>query len=411
MKPLKPLKTAVIFGTRPEAIKLAPLIKRLKANPERFAPVTIVTAQHREMLDQVLDIFSIKPEYDLNIIKPRQGLAQITAHAITGLNPVLAEIQPDFVVVQGDTTTTFVGALAAFYHRVACAHVEAGLRTRNKYYPYPEEINRRLTSVLSDVHFAPTDISRQNLLEEGVQASKIFVTGNTVIDALQDILSRSTKYSHPVLEKVVAQKLRMVLVTSHRRENQGKPQEQICNALLELVKRFKDILVVFPVHLSPAVRDVVFPRLRQQERIVLLDPIDYLETVHFMKASHLILTDSGGIQEEAPALGKPVLVLRNDTERPEGLEAGTVKLAGVEKDNILKIASELLGDSMVYRSMAEAVNPYGDGRASERILQAMEFLKGRAQSPTPFNRGTVSQYITANKRDNLLSKEPGGSQF
>ncbi len=391
MKPLEPLKIAVIFGTRPEAIKLAPLIKRLKDNPERFVPIAIVTAQHREMLDQVLEIFSIKPEYDLNIIQPRQDLAQITAHAITGLNPVLAEIQPDFVVVQGDTTTTFVGALAAFYNKIACAHVEAGLRTRKKYYPYPEEINRQLTSVLTDVHFAPTDISRQNLLQEGVQASKIFVTGNTVIDALHDILSRKTKYSHPVLEKVVAQKLRMVLVTSHRRENQGKPQEEICNALLELVRRFKDILVVFPVHLSAPVRDVVFPKLRQQERIVLLDPIDYFETVHFMKTSYLILTDSGGIQEEAPALGKPVLVLRNDTERPEGLEAGTVKLAGVEKHNILNLASELLEDAVAYRSMAEAVNPYGDGRASERILQAMEFLKGRAQNPTPFKTGIGSK--------------------
>lgn len=381
---LSPLRVAVIFGTRPEAIKLAPLIKRLKDSPERFEAITIVTAQHREMLDQVLDLFSIGPDYDLNIIKPRQELAQITAHAVTGLDPVLREVNPDFVMVQGDTTTTFTGALAAFYHKIPCAHVEAGLRTRKKYYPYPEEINRQLTSVLSDVHFAPTDTSRQNLLSEGVPAEKIFVTGNTVIDALQDILSRSTEFSHPVLEKVAARKLRMIMVTSHRRENQGMPQEQICDALLELVNRFQDILVAFPVHLSPAVRDVVLPKLKQHDRIALLDPIDYLETAHFMKTSHLILTDSGGIQEEAPALGKPVLVLRNDTERPEGVAAGTVRLVGVQKENIVETASGLLEDSGAYRCMAEAVNPYGDGRASERILQGLECIKGRAPHPEPF---------------------------
>lgn len=391
MAALDPIKIAVIFGTRPEAIKLAPLIKRLKNNPERFEPVTIVTAQHREMLDQVLDLFLIQPEYDLDIIKPRQGLAQITANAIAGLDPVLAEVKPDYVVVQGDTTTTFVGALAAFYHKIACAHVEAGLRTRKKYYPYPEEINRQITSVLSDVHFAPTVVSKQNLLEEGVPAERIFVTGNTVIDALQDVLSRRMEHLHPALEKAAAQKMRMVLVTSHRRENQGKPQEQICEALFELVKRFQDILVVFPVHLSPAVRDVVISKLKGQDRIILLDPLDYLETAHFMKASYLILTDSGGIQEEAPALGKPVLVLRNDTERPEGLDAGTVKLVGVEKDNIVKTASDLLEDSAIYSNMALAVNPYGDGRACERILQALEFLKGRATSPAPFNKADGSR--------------------
>ena len=391
MNALKPLKVAVIFGTRPEAIKLAPLIKRLKDSPERFEAVTIVTAQHREMLDQVLDLFSIKPDYDLNIIKPRQELAQITAHAITGLDPVIVEVEPDFVMVQGDTTTTFVGALAAFYHKIACAHVEAGLRTREKYYPYPEEINRQLTSVLSDAHFAPTDISRQNLLEEGVPSEKIFVTGNTVIDALQDILGRSPLISHPVLEKAAAQKLRIVLVTSHRRENQGEPQEQICDALIELVNRFRDILIVFPVHLSPAVRDVVLPKLGQHDRILLLDPIDYLETAHFMKASYLILTDSGGIQEEAPALGKPVLVLRNHTERPEGLTAGTVKLVGVEKNNIVDVASDLLEDPGAYRRMAEAVNPYGDGRAGERILQALEFIQQRAPRPAPFSGGSKAK--------------------
>jgi UDP-N-acetylglucosamine 2-epimerase (non-hydrolysing) len=257
------------------------------------------------------------------------------------------------------------------------------LRTRKKYYPYPEEINRHLTGVLADAHFAPTHISGQNLLEEGVPAAKIFVTGNTVIDALQDILARTAEYSHPVLEKAASRKMRMILVTSHRRENQGKPQEQICDALVELVNRFEDILVVFPVHLNPVVRDVVLPRLGRHDRIVLLDPINYLETACFMKASHLILTDSGGIQEEAPALGKPALVLREDTERPEGLAAGTVKLVGVEKNTIVKFASELLEDPDVYRSMAEAVNPYGDGRASERILQAIEYMQGRGNGTRP----------------------------
>jgi UDP-N-acetylglucosamine 2-epimerase (non-hydrolysing) len=379
-----PLKIAVIFGTRPEAIKLAPVIGRLKEDPDRFEAITIVTAQHREMLDQVLDLFSIHPDYDLDIIKPRQTLAEITANAMTGLDAVLTQVRPDFVLVQGDTSTTFVGALAAFYHRIKVGHVEAGLRTRRKYYPFPEEINRHLTSVLADAHFAPTAESRQNLIDEGISSSAVWTTGNTVIDALQDVLRWKKACSHPVLERIAAEKLRMVLVTSHRRENQGEPQERICSALLKLVKQFPDILVVFPVHLSPAVRDTVMPRLGRNKRIVLMDPIDYFETVHFMRASHLILTDSGGIQEEAPALAKPVLVLRESTERPEGLAAGTVKLVGTDVQKIVGTASELLSDAGAYRKMAEAVNPYGDGRASQRILQALEFLMGRAPSPEPF---------------------------
>jgi UDP-N-acetylglucosamine 2-epimerase (non-hydrolysing) len=379
-----PLRVAVIFGTRPEAIKLAPLIKRMENDPKRFRPIVIVTAQHREMLDQVLDLFSIRPDYDLNIIKPRQSLAEIAAHAITGLDTVLMQVKPDYVVVQGDTSTTFAGALAAFYQKIPIAHVEAGLRTRNKFYPFPEEINRRLTSVLGDIHFAPTSQSRENLLQEGISPESIWVTGNTVIDALLDVLRWDRPCRHPVLERIAEENLRMVLVTSHRRENQGKPQEQICSALLELVERFPDILVVFPVHLSPGVRDTVLPRLAKNDRIVLLDPIDYFETVHFMKASHLILTDSGGIQEEAPALGKPVLVLRDETERPEGISAGTVRLVGTQQDTIINAVAELLDDSSIYRKMSEAVNPYGDGQASERILQALEFLSGRGPRPAPF---------------------------
>ena len=379
-----PLKVAVLFGTRPEAIKLAPLIKRMEENPERFNPSVIVTAQHREMLDQVLGLFSIQPAFDLDIIRPRQSLAQITAHAITGLDTVLQQVQPDYVVVQGDTTTTFVGAMAAFYNKVPVAHVEAGLRTGQKFYPFPEEINRRLTSVVADIHFAPTSLSQQNLLKEGISQEAICVTGNTVIDALLDVLKWKQTCSHAVLERAAKENLRMVLVTSHRRENQGEPQEQICSAILELVERFRDILVVFPVHLSPAVRDTVLPMLAKQDRIVLLDPINYFETVHFMKASHLILTDSGGIQEEAPALGKPVLVLRDVTERPEGVSAGTVKLVGTDPKTIIGAASALLSDPGTYQKMSEAVNPYGDGKASERILQALESLAGRGPKPEPF---------------------------
>lgn len=380
----KPLKIAVVFGTRPEAIKLAPLIRRMNQHPDRFRQITIVTAQHREMLDQVLELFSIVPMHDLDIIRPRQTLAQITANAVTGLDKVLAETRPDFVVVQGDTSTTFVAALAGFYHKIRVAHVEAGLRTRQKFYPFPEEINRHLTTVLADVHFPPTALSRKNLLEEGIPPEKVWVTGNTVIDALHDVLGWSKTCDHPVLTRVANEKRRMILVTSHRRENQGKPQENICAALLDLVERFPDVLVVFPVHLSPAVRDTVMPRLKEQDRIVLLDPIDYFETVHFMKASYLILTDSGGIQEEAPALGKPVLVLRDATERPEGVQAGTVRLVGPHSEKIVETATQLLVDPGAYRKMAEAVNPYGDGKACDRILQALECVVGRAPSPEPF---------------------------
>jgi UDP-N-acetylglucosamine 2-epimerase (non-hydrolysing) len=383
-QPKHPLAIAVIFGTRPEAIKLAPLIKRLEQHPERFRAIPIVTAQHREMLDQVLGLFKIRPQHDLDIIRPRQSLAEITARAVTGLDSVLTREKPDFVVVQGDTSTTFVAALAAFYHQIRVAHVEAGLRTRQKYYPFPEEINRHLTTVVADLHFAPTQESRTNLLSEGVPAEHIWVTGNTVIDALRDVLSWKKECRHPLLDRVNSEKRRMIFVTSHRRENQGRPQERICEALLSLVDHFPDTLVAFPVHLSPAVRDTVLPKLREQDRIALLEPIDYFETVHFLKASCLVLTDSGGIQEEAPALGKPVLVLRDTTERPEGVRAGTVRLVGTDPRTIFDSASELLADEAAYRRMAEAVNPYGDGQASARIIQALEHAAGRGPAPQPF---------------------------
>jgi len=379
-----PIKTAVIFGTRPEAIKLAPLIRRMADKPDRFQPVTIVTAQHREMLDQVLELFSIKPDHDLSILRPRQTLAEITVSAISGLDGVLSKEKPDFVVVQGDTTTTFVGALSAFYHKIPVAHVEAGLRTQDKTNPFPEEINRRMTSVIADAHFAPTEKAFQNLLAEGIGRDRVWLTGNTVIDALKDVVGWNRKCEHPVLKRVAAEKSRMLFVTSHRRENQGEPQEEICRALIELVKTFRDIIVVFPVHLSPAVRDTVLPRLKDQDRIVLLDPIDYLETIHFMKNSYLVLTDSGGIQEEAPGLGKPVLVLRTTTERPEGILAGTARLVGTNAARIVEEASNLLCSPESYRKMSHATNPYGDGRACERILQVLEHLAERAVGPESF---------------------------
>lgn len=382
---LAPLGIALVFGTRPEAIKLAPLVKRLKADPSRFACTTIVTAQHREMLDQVLDLFSIRPDYDLDILRPRQSLAQITAAAMVGLDAVLASAKPRFVLIQGDTSTTFVGALAAFYHKVRIAHVEAGLRTHDKYCPFPEEMNRRLTSALTDAHFAPTALARDNLLAEGVPPDRIWVTGNTVIDALQDVLQWRQQCDHPILREIAAENRRMILVTSHRRENQGKPQEQICAALRRLSQDFPDVAIVFPVHLSPAVRDTILPNLSGQERIYLLDPLDYFHTIHFMKASHIILTDSGGIQEEAPSLGKPVLVLRDTTERPEGVAAGTVRLVGTDPGKVYSAVAELLTNQKAYQRMSEAVNPYGDGMASDRIIQALEFMTGRAQSPEPFS--------------------------
>jgi UDP-N-acetylglucosamine 2-epimerase (non-hydrolysing) len=381
---MHPLHVAVVFGTRPEAIKLAPLVKRLQASPSRFRTSTIVTAQHREMLDQVLELFSIQPDHDLDIIQPRQTLAQITSRAVEGLDAILSKTRPDWVLVQGDTTTTFVGALAAFYNKIKVGHVEAGLRTNDKHYPYPEEINRQLTTVVADAHFPPTAQSRQNLIAEGVRDDAVWVTGNTVIDALQDVLSWNRPCAHPVLERVKTEQRRMVLVTSHRRENQGEPQRNICAALIELAKRFPDVLIVFPVHLSPAVRDTVVPLLEGQDRIVLLEPLDYFETVNFMKASFLVLSDSGGIQEEAPSLGKPVLVLRDSTERPEGIEAGTVRLVGTDTQTIVSTASALLADPEQYRRMAESANPYGDGKACARILQAIDFIEGRGPGPEPF---------------------------
>ncbi len=361
-------KVIFIFGTRPEAIKLAPVINSFFKNTKRFKTLVVVTAQHRQMLDQVLELFAITPDYDLDIMVHDQTLAQVTAMALTGIDELLAKEQPDFVFVQGDTTTTFTGALAAFYHRIPVAHVEAGLRTYNRYHPYPEEINRVMTSSLADLHFTPTQRSRENLLKENISSSKIFVTGNTVIDALLIVAGRKYNFEGKLAEIFGRKKTRKILLTAHRRENHGLPMENICRAVLELLACFPDVEVVFPVHMSPRVRNTVFPLLENHPRAHLIPPLEYHAFVNAMKNAYLILTDSGGVQEEAPSLGKPVLVLRETTERPEAVDAGTVKLVGTELEHIVAETSRLLNDTSTHKAMARAVNPYGDGLASERIL-------------------------------------------
>ena len=367
----QPKKLLFIFGTRPEAIKLAPVIKMFAGQAEKFKTVVVVTAQHRQMLDQVLELFQIRSDYDLNIMLHDQSLAQITARALEGLDQILGRESPDLVFVQGDTTTTFVGALAAFYHHIPVAHVEAGLRTYNRYHPYPEESNRVMTSTLADLHFPPTERSRANLIKENISASKILVTGNTVIDALLDVAERQYVFAD-LLRKVFANTgTKKILLTIHRRENQGEPMKAVCQAVLEILDKFRDVEVIYPVHMSPRVRDIVYPLLENHARVHLVAPLDYQAFVNVMKGSYLILTDSGGVQEEAPSLGKPVLVLRETTERPEAIEAGTVKLIGTQRDRIVGETGELLKDGALYEDMAKAVNPYGDGLASQRILQGI----------------------------------------
>jgi UDP-N-acetylglucosamine 2-epimerase (non-hydrolysing) len=362
----------VVFGTRPEAIKLAPVVLELRKHPGRFRTVVVVTAQHREMLDQVLRLFQFKPDRDLDIMRPAQTPFDVTERALRGLKPVFEAEQPDLVLVQGDTTTTFAAALAAFYLKIPVGHVEAGLRTGDKYQPFPEEINRRLTTVLTDLYFAPTEWARQNLLRESIPAGRIFVTGNTVIDALLMTAQRQVDFDHPVLNRLDFDHSRVILVTAHRRENWGEPMRNICCALKQLVVAHRDVDIVFVVHLNPAVQQVVREELNGVERIHLLEPLSYEPFVHLMARSHFILTDSGGIQEEAPSLGKPVLVLRNVTERPEGIEAGTLKLVGTNTDRIVAEAERLLTDGAAYRTMARAKNPYGDGHAAERIVEIIE---------------------------------------
>jgi UDP-N-acetylglucosamine 2-epimerase (non-hydrolysing) len=364
------MKVLSIFGTRPEAIKMAPVVKRLGEHPEHFTSVVCVTAQHRQMLDQVLSLFDIRPDYDLNIMRPDQTLAQVTASALTELDAVLREEKPDWVLTQGDTTTAMVGALAAFYHRIRVGHVEAGLRTWDKFQPFPEEINRRVADAVCDLRFAPTEASRDNLLREGVSDASVIVTGNTVIDALLEVAGRDYDWRQGDLAQVPRDK-RLILVTAHRRENFGQPLLEICAALKEIAASYHDVHLVYPVHLNPNVCNVVRERLGGIEKITLLDPLEYLPLVQLMKASYLALTDSGGLQEEAPGLGKPVLVLREVTERPEGVEAGTVKLVGTDSRRIIEETARLLDDRAEYERMSRAINPYGDGRASERIVAAL----------------------------------------
>lgn len=366
-----PIKVMTVFGTRPDAIKMAPVVLELQQFPDKVNVVVAVTGQHKEMLQQVLDVFHIKPRYNLDIMSPKQSLAQITTRSLEGLEQIILKERPDVVLAQGDTTTTFAASLAAFYNKVAVGHVEAGLRTDNKYDPFPEEINRRLTTVLADLHFAPTPAARKNLLREGIPAGKIFVTGNTVIDALLSVAGRTETPESLALSGICPDGRRMILVTAHRRENWGEPMLRICGAIKSLVEAFPDTEVVFAVHKNPIVRDTVFKELGKLERVHLIEPPDYVPFVHLLKKAHLILTDSGGVQEEAPALGKPVLVMRRTTERPEGVEAGTAILTGTETEDVFRAAAELLTDSDAYNKMAKAVNPYGDGHASVKIREVL----------------------------------------
>lgn len=367
----KKWKVMTIFGTRPEAIKMAPLVLELQKHPEQIESIVTVTAQHRQMLDQVLETFKIVPDYDLNIMKDRQTLIDVTTNALHGLDQVMKEAKPDIVLVHGDTTTTFVASLAAFYNQIAIGHVEAGLRTWNKYSPYPEEMNRQLTGVMADLHFAPTEVSKKNLLDENKKLETIFVTGNTAIDALATTVSE--QYTHPVLEKIG--KDRMILLTAHRRENLGEPMRHMFRAITRILSEHEDVQVVYPVHMNPAVREIANNILGDHKRVHLIEPLEVFDFHNFAANSYMILTDSGGIQEEAPSLGKPVLVLRDTTERPEGIAAGTLKLAGTEEETIYSLAKELLEDTNAYETMAKASNPYGDGHASERIVKALlDFL-------------------------------------
>ena len=379
------IKVMTVFGTRPEAIKMAPVVLELKRYPDLIKPIVAVTAQHREMLDQVLSLFDITPDYDLDIMAQGQTLFDITGRSLGGLSGVLSEAQPDLVLVHGDTTTTFAGALAAYYHRIAVGHVEAGLRTGNKYSPYPEEMNRKLTGCLTDVHFAPTGGARDNLLREGVDADAIRVTGNTVIDALMTTVDEKYRFSDPLLANIDYGARRVILVTTHRRENLGEPMRHIYQALKDIVTEFDDVEIVFPVHKNPRVREVVAAELGMTERVHLIDPLDYQPFANLMARSYMVLTDSGGIQEEAPSLGKPVLVLRDTTERPEAVSAGTVKLVGTERDAVWQETRRLLTDKEEYARMSDACNPYGDGQASRRIVETILHRYGlRAKAPESF---------------------------
>lgn len=360
------IKVMTIFGTRPEAIKMAPLVKELKTRKE-IQTIVCVTAQHREMLDQVLNTFEIVPDYDLNIMQKGQTLTDITTRAITGLEDVIKEAKPDIVLVHGDTTTTFAGSLAAFYNQVSIGHVEAGLRTYDKYSPYPEEMNRQMVGCMADMHFAPTELSANNLIEEGKNKENIYITGNTAIDAMATTVVDN--YKHKILDWVGESK--MILLTAHRRENLGEPMYRIFKAIRRIVDEFEDIKVVYPIHMNPKVREVANEVFGGCDKVKLIEPLEVLDFHNFINNSYIILTDSGGIQEEAPSLGKPVLVLRDTTERPEGIGAGTLKLVGTDEELIYDETKKLLTNQVIYDSMSKASNPYGDGQASKRIADAI----------------------------------------
>lgn len=367
---MKKIKVITVFGTRPEAIKMAPLAIELEKCPYIDAKIC-VTAQHRQMLDQVLEMFDLKPDYDLDIMKERQSLVGITARVLQGLDEVLKKENPDVVLVHGDTSTTFAGALAAFYNQTKIGHVEAGLRTYDKYSPYPEEMNRCLTGVMADFHFSPTEANKRNLLKENIDESKIYITGNTVIDALSSTVKEDYTFENETLNNLDFENEKVILVTAHRRENLGEPLKNICSAIKEIVETHNDVRIVYPVHLNPAVRDVVFDMLGNCDRITLIDPVGVDDLHNAISRCFMVMTDSGGLQEEAPSLAKPVVVLRKETERPEAVEAGTVIIAGTDKDNILKIACDILENKASYDKMAHAANPYGDGNASKRIVDAL----------------------------------------
>ena len=380
------LKVMTIFGTRPEAIKMAPVVKALEAAEDMESIVT-VTAQHREMLDQVLHLFSITSDYDLNIMSQGQTLYDVTCKALLGLQGVLKEAKPDVVLVHGDTTTTFVGALAAFYEGIPVGHVEAGLRTGNIYSPFPEEMNRKLTGAIGTYHFAPTSTSESNLLKENINPAHLYVTGNTVIDALQTTVQTDYTFKEELLNQIDYINNKVILVTTHRRENLGDPMRNVYEAIRDIINEQEDVEVIFPMHRNPKVRNIVQDVLGHMDRVHLIEPLEYEPFANLMARTYLIMTDSGGIQEEAPSLGKPVLVLRDTTERPEAVEAGTVKLVGTDKESVYRTATELLMNETAYLAMSNAVNPYGDGLASDRIVQALrhEFFEGQ-DKPTTFGK-------------------------
>ena len=361
------IKVMSIFGTRPEAIKMAPLVKELEKRKE-IESIICVTAQHRQMLDQVLETFDIKPDYDLNIMKQGQTLTEITSRVLIGLEEVIKESKPDIILVHGDTTTTFAGALAAFYNHIAIGHVEAGLRTNDKYSPFPEEMNRQMVDCMADMFFAPTILSKTNLVAENIDENKIYITGNTAIDAMATTVKEN--YTHPELDWIKENE-RLILVTAHRRENLGEPMRGMFKAIKRITDEFPDVKVVYPVHLNPKVRDVANEIFGDDDKVKLIDPLEVIDFHNFLAKSYLILTDSGGIQEEAPSLVKPVLVLRDTTERPEGIDAGTLKLAGTDEETIYKLTKELLENKEEYDKMAHSANPYGDGKASQRIADAI----------------------------------------